>query len=135
MKRLNDLLSGKEKIKVDSIESAGDITVADSVLITIDGGNNARFMGTTEGVCLVDAYDNILTINDSGLSFNWGETIAVFTCDNSEFRMYKPLTLKGYTTALRPAAYEGSIIYDSTLKKCILYNGTAWVNLDGTALS
>ena len=30
---------------------------------------------------------------------------------------------------------EGAVIYDSTLKKCILWNGTAWVNLDGTALS
>jgi len=41
-----------------------------------------------------------------------------------------------YTTALRPTNLnEGAVIYDSTLKKCILWNGTAWVNLDGTALS
>lgn len=28
----------------------------------------------------------------------------------------------------------GQILYDSTLLKCKLWNGTAWVNLDGTAL-
>ena len=30
---------------------------------------------------------------------------------------------------------EGQIIYDSTIKKMKLWNGTAWVNLDGTALA
>lgn len=30
---------------------------------------------------------------------------------------------------------EGCEYYDSTLKKKILWNGTAWVNIDGTALS
>lgn len=44
---------------------------------------------------------------------------------------------KGATTE-RPSATasdEGYMFYDSTLKKMILWNGTAWVNLDGTALS
>jgi hypothetical protein len=31
--------------------------------------------------------------------------------------------------------FEGQIMYDSTLKKMILFNGTAWVNLDGTPLA
>lgn len=41
------------------------------------------------------------------------------------------------TTEARPTVHltEGRIHYDSTLKKCILWNGTAWVNLDGTALA
>lgn len=30
---------------------------------------------------------------------------------------------------------EGQILYDSVLKKMILFNGTDWVNLDGTALA
>ena len=46
------------------------------------------------------------------------------------------LALGSFTTIERPSPLkEGVIIYDSTLKKCILYNGTAWVNLDGSALS
>lgn len=32
-------------------------------------------------------------------------------------------------------AVTGQIVYDSTLKKGKLWNGTAWVNLDGTALA
>lgn len=30
---------------------------------------------------------------------------------------------------------EGFDVYDTTLKKKILWNGTAWVNLDGTSLA
>ena len=30
---------------------------------------------------------------------------------------------------------EGQVLYDSTLKKMKLWNGTAWVNLDGTPLT
>lgn len=46
------------------------------------------------------------------------------------------VALSGFTTAERPTTvYEGTILYDQTIKKCILYNGTDWVNLDGTALS
>ena len=42
------------------------------------------------------------------------------------------------TTAERPAMnqnYIGATYYDTTLKKMILWNGTAWTNLDGTALT
>jgi len=42
-----------------------------------------------------------------------------------------------YTSDARPNVNgrAGSIIYDSDLAKCILHNGTAWVNMDGTALA
>lgn len=42
------------------------------------------------------------------------------------------------TTAERPAMnqnYIGATYYDTTLKKMILWNGTAWTNLDGTPLT
>lgn len=42
------------------------------------------------------------------------------------------------TTAERPAMnqnYIGATYYDTTLKKMILWNGTAWTNLDGSALT
>lgn len=136
MKKMIDVISGKEKIKVDGIESAGMITVADNVRITVDGGNNALFVGTQAGVHLVDAFGNELILNDDGLTFAWAGTTDVFTCNFDVFALFKPLILVNYTTAQRPAApNDGTIIYDSTLKKCILWNGTAWVNLDGTALS
>ena len=45
---------------------------------------------------------------------------------------------KNGTTEERPnlnSTNEGFTFYDATLKKKILWNGTAWVNVDGTALS
>ena len=41
-----------------------------------------------------------------------------------------------YSSANRPtiSGQVGSVIYDSDLAKLILYNGTAWVNLDGSSL-
>ena len=47
---------------------------------------------------------------------------------------YKINSSKG-TTKERPVApEEGYEYYDSNLKKKILYNGTSWVNIDGTIL-
>ena len=46
------------------------------------------------------------------------------------------LVLPSYTTALRPeVSVAGSIIFDSTLGYCILWNGSAWVNLDGSIIA
>lgn len=45
------------------------------------------------------------------------------------------LVFPAYTTILRPTVTTaGSVIFDSTLGRCILWNGVAWVNLDGSAL-
>jgi hypothetical protein len=44
--------------------------------------------------------------------------------------------IEDYITASVSGTYkEGQFLYDSTLKKMKLYNGTTWVNMDGTALS
>ena len=42
-----------------------------------------------------------------------------------------------WSSATRPTitGEQGSVIYDNDLAKLILWNGTAWVNLDGTPLS
>lgn len=39
------------------------------------------------------------------------------------------------TAAITGTYREGQILYDSDLKKQKLWNGTTWVNIDGTALS
>lgn len=40
-----------------------------------------------------------------------------------------------YITATISGTYkEGQMLYDSSLKKMKLWNGTSWVNLDGTPL-
>ena len=43
----------------------------------------------------------------------------------------------GYVSSNLPDvnAISGVVVYVTDLKKLILWNGTAWVNLDGTALS
>lgn len=42
--------------------------------------------------------------------------------------------LQSGTTAKRPNANAGQLYYDTTLGKMIMFNGTDWVNVDGTAL-
>ena len=47
----------------------------------------------------------------------------------------KSLTLESGTTSLRPfEPFIGQEYFDTTIKKKIVWNGTAWVNLDGTNL-
>ena len=44
--------------------------------------------------------------------------------------------IKDYVTTTIDGSYkEGQILYDSVLKKMKLWNGTAWVNMDGTPLT
>ena len=43
--------------------------------------------------------------------------------------------ITNYITATISGTYkEGQMLYDSSLKKMKLWNGTSWVNLDGTPL-
>ena len=61
----------------------------------------------------------------------------VFTYDDSKRLgyLYFALKLNSYSTSTLPTNLgEGAITYDSDLKKCVLYNGNDWVNLDGTPL-
>lgn len=59
----------------------------------------------------------------------------VFKIDGGVVSFESQIKLGAYGTSSRPTGRQGAIIYDISLKKCILWNGTAWVNLDGTALS
>ena len=52
----------------------------------------------------------------------------------------KGLQLKSYTTAARDALTmvagdKGTLVFDDDLDQVILWDGTAWVNADGTALA
>lgn len=61
--------------------------------------------------------DNSLFINDYGFAFNslgYGSSPSVGNIGQGLF--------------------EGKMYYNTTLKKWVTYNGTAWVNMDGTAL-
>lgn len=135
-RRMYDLDNGVEKIKVASLDTS-KITSNGNDALEYDSITNTLIIGTYDldntyilgDAVVLDADSNgSIKLESTGISFN--------AKSNTFIKCGSPLRLSGYTTALRPSnPEEGLIIYDSTLKKCILYNGTAWVNLDGTALS
>ena len=101
-----DLDNGTEDIKVNSVETNNIVSSDEIIFTSSDYGS--------------------FYLNDEGFVFNAPNGIHINA---------SALYFAFYTTALRPTGIgEGAVIYDITLKKCILYNGTAWVNLDGTSL-
>lgn len=122
-RRMYDLDNGTENIKVKEIVADNFTAGSGRVVFDFD-----------------DSIFSLKMTNPTGGGFRIDDDEVEITGDpvticGDVILMDGTFALQQYTTALRPTAYEGTIIYDSTLKKCILYNGTAWVNLDGTALS
>ena len=117
-RRMYDLGSGTE-----------DIVVKDAKIV---GPNGLEIIEDNDPI----SYHKV-TIKSTTEGFDVnvdGET--VFSLVGGNGTVYFALRLSNYPTISRPTGVgEGTVIYDSTLKKCILYNGTAWVNLDGTALA
>ena len=110
-RRMYDLSNGTENIKVKEI-TCNKITAVTSAI-------------TTE-------YDN-LQVNGS-LTIGYGKH-NLSSSRGASFGGFVRFPV--YSTANRPTltGENGSVIYDADLAKLILWNGTAWVNLDGTALS
>ena len=144
-RRMYDLDNGTETIKVkeivankitadtsaitteyDDLVVNGTLTVkgggsSDHITIGTSPGGNPDYVKSNGAFDLMSGDSVVLSIASSGAS--------------AGFRFQ----FKNYETASRPSITPstgaGSVIYDSTLGKLILWNGTAWVNLDGTALS
>lgn len=111
-RRMYDLDNGTENIKVKEIVADKITAVTSAITHEYD---ELTVLGT-------------LTIGSKGkhvLSIEYGATFGGF--------VRFPL----YSTADRPTltGRYGSVIYDGDLAKLILWNGTDWVNLDGTPLS
>ena len=104
-RRMYDLDNGTEKIKVKEI--ATDKITA----------NTASEITVTKSLVIGQNGRHILS-SSGGASFS----------DYVKFPTY--------SSAERPtlSGQVGAVIYDTTLAKLILYNGTDWVNLDGTSL-
>lgn len=144
-RRMYDLDNGTENIKVkeivadkitavtSAITTEYDDLVVNGTLIVKGGGetNNITIGSTSSG------YPDYIKA-DSGLNIRVANTV-VFSAYETQLSLSRVLTFANYTTGGRPsmtsAIYVGSVIYDTDLAKLILWNGTAWVNLDGTALS
>lgn len=134
-RRMYDLDNGTENIKVKSLD-ASLITSNGEKSLEYDSLSSILYIGhydlpttyiTSENVFIDTDYNGGICLDQNGMTLS--------TADDTSIQCVSPLTLSSHSTAQRPTTLEGSIIYDTTLKKCILYNGTAWVNLDGTALS
>ena len=111
-RRMYDLDNGTENIKVKEIV-ANKITAVTSAITT--EYDDLQVKGT-------------LVIGTTGwhvLSVTGGASFGGF------------VRFPNYSSANRPTltGFAGSVIYDTDLAKLILWNGTAWVNLDGTPLS
>jgi len=89
----------------------------------------------TENIKVKEIVANKITAGSGVVTIKGGLSVDGATVFTGDVFLDYQLRLGAYPTASRPTAGESAIIYDTDLKKCILWNGTAWVNLDGTALS
>ena len=84
----------------------------------------------------IDLESSTLSIpNGCILDFQGGIiTNGTVTLNNTKI-LPQGCNITDYITATISGTYkEGQILYDSSLKKMKLWNGTSWVNMDGTAL-
>ena len=144
-RRMYDLDNGTENIKVKEIV-ANKITAVTSAITTeyddlvVNGTLTVRGGGSADNITIGSASGNAPDYiqSNGGLEFR-PAGVVVFQLYDYQVSLNRVLTFANYTTIGRPnmlaGDYTGSVIYDSDLAKLILWNGTAWVNLDGTALS
>lgn len=103
----------------------GELTIANGSTLDFQGGSfsNGTIVGSNTKVLTVgNPFNDTITVRGTIYDINGINILAI---------------IKG-TTDQRPVATiisEGFQYYDSTLKKTILWNGTAWTNFDGTALT
>lgn len=113
------------KVCADIDLGGGELTIATGSTLDFQGGSfsNGTIVGQNTKVLVVgNPFNDTITVSGNIYDIN-GINILALT--------------KG-TTEQRPTLTsndEGFQYYDSTLKKMILWNGTSWVNLDGTALT
>ena len=91
--------------------------------------NNSNLTITEENLFFNESTTGIYTIQLNGIM-----TVITYNGGRNE-NIFDLKSRTSGTTEQRPTAINaGFEYYDSTLKKKILWNGTAWVNMDGTAL-
>lgn len=133
--QLNDNLKQlfREKVNVTNFPDDEDIASVDNMLklkdreVDVENFQSKGYVILRKNLCLVNgAVKNILTqkmVNEPNTIY---EIRYDFELNEQEITIQRP-TL---TTT-----NDGFEYYDTTLKKKILWNGTAWVNLDGTELA
>ena len=105
-------------------------------ILLYDESSFSRIESKTVGVVFNDIHNNSPVKGTKALDFSYGKIIygdvnlqntriIPMGCDITDF-------IKGQITGTYK---EGQILYDKELKKMKLWNGTTWVNLDGTTLT
>ena len=142
-RRMYDLDNSTENIKVKEI-TANKITAVTSAITTeyddlvVNGTLTVKGGGSADNIIIgsIGGGHPDYVKSNGGLSLMVGtETTLSLSTVSAKFSVV--VQFGSYTTAARPelaGSNAGSVIYDSTLGKLILWNGTAWVNLDGTSL-
>lgn len=123
-------------------ESISNISFDNSSIIFFNGGSLSENIEYNNYYgYLNNTFDSSDTTTTTKLNHDVGENKSNINIIKGDIDSIKTsinmLSLKGDTLS-RPTlttSDEGLEYYDSTLKKKILWNGTAWVNLDGTQLS
>jgi len=138
-----DLDNGTENIKVKDI-TCNKITAVTSAITTeydalvINGVLTVKGWGSEANITIGSepgGHPDYIKSN-SGLDLIV-EDVTVASLNTHRLALNRVLKFAKYSTIERPfllESYNGSVIYDTTLGKLILWNGTAWVNLDGTSL-
>lgn len=95
------------------------------------GKKDINFSGTLDIKPIIKYQDSTIDYNNFKISYVDSTSVpdVTFPITTSKYPRDTTANLSSYTVT------AGDIAYDSTLKKMKLWNGTAWVNLDGTALS
>lgn len=109
------------RLQNDSIIKEVDYDTIKDGLKNISVWSSENYNNCTDNVLIIDKDSNLILKNKSKI----------------HYISYNNYNNKG-TSSQRPileSSDEGSEYYDTTLKKKILWNGTAWVNFDGTELS
>lgn len=113
------------KVCADIDLGGGELTIATGSTLDFQGGSfsNGTIVGQNTKVLVVgNPFNDTITVSGNIYDIN-GINILALTKGTTEQRPTNTIISEGFE------------YYDSTLKKMILWNGTSWVNLDGTALT
>lgn len=113
------------KVCADIDLGGGTLTIATGSTLDFQGGSfsNGTIVGQNTKVLVVgNPFNDTITVSGNIYDIN-GINILALTKGTTEQRPTNTIISEGFE------------YYDSTLKKMILWNGTAWTNLDGTALT
>ena len=113
------------KVCADIDLGGGELTIATGSTLDFQGGSfsNGTIVGQNTKVLVVgNPFNDTITVSGNIYDIN-GINILALTKGTTEQRPTNTIISEGFE------------YYDSTLKKMILWNGTAWTNLDGTALT